>query len=113
MTLPKNATKVEVENATVEFLTYIENEQKYIYFDTSIFGPPEPMLNGMLGLQLIENSDAILIMINHKPPMGIFPRIEENYEYEILEENGLAKIIFKYKNGTTANTDYSSNSCGG
>lgn len=113
MSLPKYAQKIEVDNATVDFFKYIENGLTYYYFDTSMFGPPEPMLNGMLGLQLIENTEDILVMINHKPPMGIFPKIEENYDYEILEEAGLAKIIFRYKKETISNTDYSSNHCSG
>ncbi len=35
-------------------------------------GPPEPMVNAMAGLRLLDNSNKKLIMINHKTPGGLF-----------------------------------------
>ncbi len=61
-------------------------------------GPPAPMVNAMCGLKLLDSSDKKLVMINHKPPMGLFPKIEDKYAYVIEElEDGRHKIIFGVK----------------
>ena len=53
-------------------------------------------------------------MINHKPPMGLFPRIQQNYNYEIIElEDGRHKVVFTHKEGSTPNVDFSANTCAG
>lgn len=111
--LPKEAQKIELENGTVDFYKYIQDGITYYYFDTSMFGPPEPMVNAMVGLQLLDENSK-LIMINHKPPMGLFPKIQQNYSYDIEElEDGNHKIIFTLKVGTKNKVDFSQNSCAG
>lgn len=111
--IPNEAKKIELEGTTVDFYEYIQDGLTSYYFDTSECGPPEPMINAMAGLQLLgENKE--LIMINHKPPMGLFPKIQQNYNYLIEELNdGRHKVIFTYKDGTNPQTDFSQNTCGG
>lgn len=114
MSLLKNAKKIEVEGSTVDFYKYNENETTNYYFDTSDFGVPEPMVNAMAGLQLLKNNSSKLIMINTKPPMGLFPKIQQDYRYDIQEtEDGKYKIIFSLKEGCTNQTDFTNNSCSG
>jgi hypothetical protein len=111
--LPKEAQKIEVENATVDFYKYIKDDITYYYFNTSMFGPPEPMVNAMIGLQLLDQNSK-LIMINHKPPMGLFPKIQENYSYNMEElENGNHKITFIAKANIKSKIDFSQNTCTG
>lgn len=109
--LPKDAKKIELANSTVDFYEYIEDGLTYYYFDTSLCGPPEPMVNAMLGLQLLDSSNKRLVMINHKAPGGLFPKIEQNYSYEVSEVGDLAKVVFAFKDGTQNTTDFSSNKC--
>ena len=93
MYIPKNAKKIEIENSTVDFY----EDENYYYFDTSLTEPPEPMINAVAGLKLIDGEKK-LIMINHKIPMGLFPKIEAYFKYEVEElNNGNIKVIFMKK----------------
>lgn len=111
--LPNNASKIEVPNSTVPFFKYLENELEIIYFDTSDYPPPTPMLNAMMGLKLLENKNQRLIMINHKPPMGLFPKIENDFEFELEEFENFVKVVFKLKHTLILNTDFNDNKCSG
>lgn len=112
-TIPKNAIAIDVEGATVDFYETKYKEETYYYFDTSQCPPPEPMINAMAGLQLLDKNKK-LIMINHKPPMALFPRIQQNFNYKIEElEDGTHKIEFSYKNDTLNKTDFTNNFCNG
>ena len=111
--LPEDAKKIEIDGSTVEFYEYQEDGLTNYYFDTSDRGAPEPMVNAMAGLQLLDGNKK-LIMINHKPPMGLFPRIQQNYNYEIIElSDGRHKVIFTFKEGSKPNVDFTANTCAG
>jgi hypothetical protein len=111
--LPSDAQKVEIAGSTVDFYKFIQDGTTNYYFDTSECGPPEPMLNAMAGLQLLDENSK-LIMINHKPPMGLFPKIQKNYNYSIEEiDGGKHSVTFTFKNGTNPQTDFSQNTCAG
>lgn len=113
MNIPSNAQKIEVENSTVEFFLYEKNSIKYYYFDTSSCAAPEPMINAMAGLKLINDSKNILIMINHQIPTGLFPRIENSFDFEIerLEKQNNVLITFSYKQDSLAEVDFNNNQC--
>ena len=109
MIIPKNAEQIEVNGATVPFF---KDEENY-YFDTSLTGPPEPMVNAMVGLQLLDDKYK-LVMINHKAPMGLFPKIQDSFDYEIVElPNDTVKVIFIKKTNTTVNLNNVDTSCHG
>jgi len=96
--LPDNAQKIDVTGSDLDFFTYEEDGITFFQFDSSMTGPPAPMVNAMCGLKLLDNADKRLVMINHKPPMGLFPKIEANFDYVIEElEDGRHKIIFTKK----------------
>ena len=80
MYIPKNAKQIEVINATIPFY---EDEDCY-YFDSRSTPFPEPMINAVAGLALL-NENKKLVMINHKIPMGLFPKIEAYFDYEVEE----------------------------
>jgi hypothetical protein len=105
---------IEVEGSTVPFLTYKDGETQVLEFDTSMKGPPEPMVNAMAGLKLITDNTKKLVMINHKAPMGLFDKIGENYNIttEDLPE-GKAKVIFTYKAGKSENANLDDSACDG
>ncbi|PLY08856.1 MAG: hypothetical protein C0625_01455 [Arcobacter sp.] len=110
--LPNEAKKISLEGSTVDFFEYIKNNIKYYYFDTSLTSPPDPMVNAMIGLQLLDNENKRLIMINHSIPNALFTRVSTNFEYEIEETSGTIKIEFKYKTSSILETDFSNNKCG-
>ncbi|AXH12996.1 hypothetical protein [Halarcobacter bivalviorum] len=105
--------KIEVQGATVDFFKSIEDGLTTYHFDTSRCGPPEPMVNAMAGLQLLDENSQ-LVMINHKSPAGLFPKVEEEFNYFVEElDNGFARIIFRKKVGSINTTDFTQNSCSG
>jgi len=106
--------EIEVMGATVPFFTYIIGETQYYEFDTSKCGPPDPMVNAMAGLKLIDNSNKELVMINHKFPGGLMGKIGENYDHRREDmSDGRVKIIFSYKVGESEKADLTQTSCHG
>jgi len=106
--------QIEVEGANVPFYTYKEGEDQIIEFDTSKCGPPDPMVNAMAGLKLLDAPHKKVVMINHKSPGGLLAKIGENYDIdEEKMEDGRVKLIFSYKAGESEAADLSQNSCGG
>jgi uncharacterized protein (DUF2249 family) len=71
------------------------------------------MVNAMVGLQSLEN-DEKLIMINSKPPMGLFPKVEADFANEVEElSEGKFKITFTKKSQDAENTNFSDTACNG
>ena len=104
---------LEVVGATVPFFTYKEGEDQIIEFDTSKCGPPEPMVNAMAGLKLLDASNKKVVMINHKSPGGLLAKIGENYDIaEEAIDGGLVKLTFSYKNGESEKANLADNTCG-
>lgn len=105
---------LEVMGATVPFVTYKLEETQYFEFDTSKCGPPDPMVNAMAGLKLIDNNNKKLVMINHKYPGGLIGKIGENYSHTKEDlADGRVKLIFSYIAGESEKADLTQNSCGG
>ena len=103
---------IEVEGATVPFYTYAMGETQFVEFDTSKCGPPEPMVNAMAGLKLV-NETTKLSMINHKKPGGLLSKIGENYDIKNEKlEDGRVKLTFSYKAGESEKANLADNSCG-
>ena len=107
-------TELEVMGATVPFFTYTIEETQYFEFDTSKCGPPDPMVNAMAGLKLLDATNKKVVMINHKFPGGLISKIGENYDYERgKRDDGKISITFSYKSGESEKADLTQNSCGG
>ncbi len=114
ITKPDNAKKIEVEGATVPFYEYKIDETTYIEFDTSRCGPPEPMVNAMLAVGLIKDKNTKVIMINHKSPAGLLPKINANFDIQERDtDDGKVKLVFSYKEEMSELADLSNNSCHG
>lgn len=109
-----NKEAIEVAGATVPFFTYTLGENQVFEFDTSKCGPPDPMVNAMAGLKLVDGSNKKLVMINHKSPGGLLAKIDDNYDVESEDlEDGRVKLTFSYKAGESEKADLSQNSCDG
>ena len=106
--------QLEVMGATVPFFTYTIEETQYFEFDTSMCGPPDPMVNAMAGLKLVDAPNKKLVMINHKFPGGLISKIGENYDFERgKKDDGRVTITFSYKDGESEKADLTQNSCHG
>ena len=111
--IPEGSIQIEITGATVPFYKYKINGQKYLQFDSSLCGHPEPMINAMTGLQNIED-DEKLIMINSKAPMGLFPKVEAGFNFEVETlEDGRAKVTFTIRGEGDAATDFADTGCSG
>jgi hypothetical protein len=105
--------QIEVQGATVPFFKESINGVTVYTFDTSATPPPEPMVNAMLGLQLL-NENSKLVMINHKSPGGLFPKIEAEFDFEIIDlDDGRIQVVFTKKHNTDSTTEFTKNSCEG
>jgi len=89
--------EIKVEGATVPVYKYEKEGLTYFQFDTSMCGPPEPMINALAVLRLLDNENKRAVMINHKKPLGLFEKIEDKYDYIIEDYDGKYKITFKLK----------------
>lgn len=108
MYIPKNAKQIEVINATIPFY----EDGDYYYFDSRLTPFPEPMINAVAGLALL-NENKKLVMINHKIPMGLFPKIEAYFDYEVEElKDGNVKITFSKKEKLVPKLDFDTNCLG-
>ena len=111
--IPENAVEITLEGATVPFYKYEKDGVSYLQFDSSKTGHPEPMVNAMTGLQNLEDNQK-LVMINHKPPMGLFPKVEADFDYEVEQiGNDLYKMTFSKKANAAGATDFNDRSCNG
>ena len=107
----ENVTTVKIENATIDFKKGTMGPITTYLFDTSKEG--HPMVNAMAGLAVLKE-DEQLVMINHCAPMGLFPKIEDEFNYTHQElPNGLTQIVFSKKSKAQNTTDFSATSCGG
>lgn len=105
--------KVEVAGATVDFFKEEEAGFTVYCFDTSMCEPPHPMVNAMAGLQLLDDNSK-LIMINHKSPAGLFPKVQQEFDFEEeTTEDGKVKVVFSRKSDVQNTTDFTQNTCNG
>ena len=108
-----NREAIEVEGANVPFFTYKDGEDQVFEFDTSKCGPPDPMVNAMAGLKLLDAPNKKVVMINHKSPGGLIAKIGENYDIDEQKlEDGRVKLTFSYKSGESEKANLADNSCG-
>jgi len=113
ITKPDNAEQFSPEGATVPFFRYTINKSQIVEFDTSMCPPPEPMVNAMIGLQMVD-ANTQLLMVNHKKPGGLLNKIGENYDYEAIDKaDGSIQLLFSYRAGDSEKADLSNNNCDG
>ena len=111
---PNDAKRLEVENATVPFFSYIKDGIEYISFDTSLCVPPEPMVNAMVALELLDSAQKKVLMINHRSPVGLLAKVQPFYDIDVTElEGGKLQLIFSYKEGVSDKVDLSQKKCAG
>lgn len=111
---PQDAKKFNVDQASVDFYEFQQDDITYYYFDTSMCSAPEPMINAMVGLRLLEKSSQRLVMINHTIPNGLFPKIQDNFEFEFdALPDGMYEITFSFKTGNPPVTDFNDTHCDG
>ena len=105
---------MNVKGATVPFLTYEEEGVTYYAFDSTQCECPEPMMNAMCGLKLLDDASKRLVMTNMQEPAGLYPRIAEDFEWSVETlESGDVRIVFRLKNTQACGTDFTHTECSG
>ena len=111
---PNNAKLLHVDNTTVPFFSYVQEGIEYISFDTSLCVPPEPMVNAMIALELLNVPTKKVVMINHRSPVGLLAKVQPFYDIDVTElEGGKLQLIFSYKEGMSDKVDLSQKQCAG
>jgi len=105
---------IEVTGASEPFFTYEENGIRYYEFDSSLCTPPGPMVNAMCGLKLIDSPNKKLVMVNMKMPMGLFPKIRDDFSWEDEQlTDGKIKLTFSRKSEGSTSTNFDDDKCSG
>ena len=113
ITKPDTAEEFSLEGATVPFFKYMVGETQIIQFDTSKCGPPEPMVNAMIGLKMVDENTNLL-MINHKSPAGLLGKVDANYNIESVDmPDGSVQLLFTYKSGESEQANLNDDKCDG
>lgn len=100
--------------ASVPFVEFERDGVKYFGFDSRSCVPPEPMVNAIIGLKMLDNENKKLIMVNHRSPVGLLAKIEDFYKIETKElENGAFELTFSYIDGKSDKADLTDSSCAG
>lgn len=98
--------EIKVEGSTVPFYKKQldeDNINELIGFDTTKCVPPEPMINALVALNLVKDKTTKVIMINHRYPVALIPKVGDSFEMKSEDLNGGAvKIEFILKDGIKA-----------
>ncbi len=95
----KNAEQFSVDGATVPFYKFNENGVKFVGFDSRPCVPPEPMVNALIAIKFADKNTKIM-MLNHKFPAGLIPKIDKSFDIEREDiDGGAVKMIFSLKDG--------------
>ncbi len=87
---------VEVPRTTLEFYKYEEDGLIYYEFDATQCQPPEPMVNAMNGLGMLQDENDRLVGIFFHEPTPLLERVSASFDYESQKQtSGDFKIIFK------------------
>jgi hypothetical protein len=88
--------KVVIPMATLDFYQYEKDGLLCYEFDATECSPPEPMVNAMHALQLIQNENERLIGRFFHEPTPLYAKIVDFFAYEANElDNGDFEIIFR------------------
>ena len=89
---------VKIPRATLDFYRYEKDGLVFYEFDATQSSAPEPMMNAMLGLEMIKNENERLVGFFFHQPMPLLQRIEPFFTYDVTElDNGDFRLVFKRK----------------
>ena len=87
---------VQIPRTTLDFYKYEQDGITYYEFDATGCQPPEPMVNAINGLSMIQSDKERLVGIFFHEPAPLYDRIAEYFTHEATElENGDFRIVFQ------------------
>ena len=88
--------KVTIPMTTLDFYKYEKDGVTYYEFDATECSPPEPMVNTMHALRMIQSDKERLVGRFFHEPTPLYAKIADFFSYEAHElENGDYQITFK------------------
>ena len=89
---------IEVPRATLDIYTYEKDGIQIYEFDATECSPPEPMVNTIVVLEMLQNIDDRLIVTFFHEPLPLYERLSQTFSYESQElENGDIIVTFRKK----------------
>ena len=89
---------IKIPRATLDFYKYEKDGLTFYEFDATQSSAPEPMINAMVGLEMIKNKNDRLKGIFFHEPMPLLQRVSPYFDYEATElQNGDYCLVFKRK----------------
>lgn len=90
--------KIEVPRATLDVLRYEKDGLRFFEFDATRCQPPEPMVNTMVCLSLLENENDRLLGKFFHEPTPLYDKVSDKFVHTAKElESGDFDIIFQLK----------------
>ena len=90
--------KIEVPRATLDIYTYEKDGLRFFEFDATKCEPPEPMVNTMVCLSLIENKNDRLLGKFFHEPAPLYDKVGNKFSHSATElESGDFEITFALK----------------
>ncbi len=87
---------IAVPMATLGFYKYEEDGLTYYEFDATECSPPEPMVNAMYGLNLLNDENDRLVGFFFHEPSPLYDKIASQVSHEATElDSGDFRIVFK------------------
>jgi len=91
-----NKEKIDLPKATLDFYKYEEDGLTYYEYDATGCQPPEPMVNTMIGLELLKSENDRLVGTFFHEPFPLYDRIPLTISHEAIElDSGDFRITFK------------------
>ncbi len=91
-----NKKLVTVPRATLDIYNYKEDGLNIYEFNATECSPPEPMVNTIVSLEMLQTEDDRLKVIFFHEPQPLFERVSASYSYESKElEDGDFLVTFK------------------
>jgi len=89
--------KVDMPMTTLDFYKYEEDGVTYYEFDATECSPPEPMVNTMNALRLIQSDKERLVGYFFHEPTPLYTKIANYFSYEAEELPNFQKTLIYIK----------------
>jgi len=89
---------ITVARATLDIYNYQENGLNIYEFDATECSPPEPMVNTIVTLEMLQNKNDRLKVLFFHEPAPLYERVAHTFSHESEElESGDILVTFKRK----------------
>ena len=87
---------IKLPRATLNFYRYEKDGLVFYEFDATESQPPEPMVNTIVGISMLQSDNDRLVGIYFHEPIPLYERLGSGIKHEAIElENGDFRIIFQ------------------